>query len=283
MIKKAVIPAAGMGTRLRPLTLAMPKETLPVVDRPAIHHIMETLKYAGIEDVIVVSGYKKHALMDYFSAPEVEITKEMRSLDGLNFQFTTQSKAIGIADAIGRTKNLVGSETFVCIFGDTIIKPSTFLKEMVDEHENLKSVDKKIAATVGVIEVKNVERWGIVKLSGEKIGKCFKVLDMVEKPKKEEAPSNLAIAGCYIFEPVIFEAIEETLKRPPGAKGEYQITDSMRILLERGYSIYAIPLDVAHYDLGTLEDYISTFVELALKDEKFGPIIREKLKEKKIL
>jgi UTP--glucose-1-phosphate uridylyltransferase len=283
MIKKAVIPAAGMGTRLRPLTLAMPKETLPIVDRPAIHHIMETLKYAGIEDVIIVSGYKKHALMDYFSAPEIEITKEMRSLDGLNFQFTTQNRAIGIADAIGRTKNLIGNETFVCIFGDTIIKPSTFLKEMVDEHENLKKIDKKIAATIGVIKVKDVERWGIVKLSGEKIGKCFKVLDMVEKPKKEEAPSNLAIAGCYVFEPIIFEAIEETLKRPPGAKGEYQITDSMRILLERGYSVYAMPLDVAHYDLGTLEDYVCTFVELALKDEKFGPIIKERLKEKKII
>lgn len=283
MIRKAVIPAAGLGTRLRPLTLAMPKETLPIVDKPAIHHIMSSLKIAGIEDVIIVSGYKKHALMDYFSTPEAELTQETKELNGLNFLFTTQANAIGIADAIGRAKALVGNEPFVVIFGDTIIDPPTFLKEIIDEHTNVKTNDKKLAATVGVMNVEDVERWGIVKISDEKIGRCFKVLDMVEKPKKEEAPSNLAISGCYVFEPVIFEAIRETLKRPPGAKGEYQITDSMRILLKNGFSIFALPLGIAHYDLGTLEDYVATFVEFAFRHDKFGPIVKERLKKKNLL
>jgi UTP--glucose-1-phosphate uridylyltransferase len=283
MIRKAVIPAAGIGTRLRPLTLAMPKETLPIVDKPAIHHITSALKLAGIEDVIIVTGYKKHALMDYFSAPETELIQREKELDGLNFLFATQSKAIGIADAIGKAKSLVGNEPFVVVFGDTIITPPTYLKEMIDAHVNTRIYDKNLAATIGVMKVENVERWGIVKISDEKIGKCFRILDMVEKPKKEEAPSKLAISGCYVFEPVIFDAIRETLKRPPGAKGEYQITDSMKILLEKGFSIFALPLDVAHYDLGTLEDYVGTFVEFALRHDEFGPVVRERLKKKNLL
>jgi len=283
MIRKAVIPAGGAGKRLRPLTLAMPKETLPIVDKPAIHHITHSLKLAGIEDVIIVSGYKKHALMDYFSTPETEDNKEIKELDGLNFLFATQSNPIGIADAIGKAKALVGNEPFVVVFGDTIIMPPTYLKEMIDAHVNARIHDKNLVATIGMMKVKTTERWGILKISDKKIGNCFKVLDMVEKPKTEEAPSNWAIAGVYVFEPPIFDAIRETLSRPPGAREEYQITDSMKILLEKGFSIVALPLEIAHYDLGTIEDYASTFVEFALKNEKLGPIIRKKLKEKNLL
>jgi UTP--glucose-1-phosphate uridylyltransferase len=283
MIRKAVIPAAGKGLRLRPLTLAMPKETLPIVDKPAIHHIIHSLKLAGIEDVIIVSGYKKHALMDYFSSPESD-GEGISDLNGLNFMFTTQSDAIGVADAIGKAKSLVGNEPFVVVFGDTIITPPTYLKEMIDAHTNVRIQDKDIAATIGIMKVEDVERWGIVDVSdSDKIGDCFKVLDMIEKPSKKDAPSNWAISGCYVFEPVIFDAIRETLKRPPGAKGEYQITDAMKVLVEKGFSIYAMPLQIGHYDLGTIEDYATTFVEFALKDEKLGPKIRERLKKKKLL
>jgi UTP--glucose-1-phosphate uridylyltransferase len=169
------------------------------------------------------------------------------------------------------------------IFGDTIITPSSYLKEMIDAHLNAKTKENKLAATIGIMKVENVERWGIVKLSEEKIGKCFRVLDLIEKPKKEEAPSKWAISGCYIFEPCIFDAIKETLKNPPGAKGEYQITDSMKILLKHGFSILALPLDIAHYDLGTIEDYVTTFVEFALMDEKFRQIILKRLKERKLI
>jgi UTP--glucose-1-phosphate uridylyltransferase len=278
---KAVIPAAGRGTRLRPLTLAMPKETLPIVDRPAIHLITRSLKLAGIRDVVIVSGYKKHALMDYFSSPE---DSELSELDGLNISFATQSKPIGIADAIGRAEPLIGNEPFAVIFGDTIIEPPTYLKDMINAHLHIKKQDKKLAATFGVMKVENVERWGIVKLSeDEEINGCFRVVDLVEKPKREEAPSNWAISGCYIFEPVIFDAIRETLRRPPGAKGEYQITDAMKILIEKGYSIFCMPLEIAHYDLGTPEDYVATFVEFALRHEKFGPLVRERLKKKNLL
>jgi UTP--glucose-1-phosphate uridylyltransferase len=282
MIRKAVIPAAGKGKRLRPLTLAMPKETLPIVDKPAIHYITRSLKLAGIEDVIIVSGYKKHALMDYFSAPESE-NESIKELDGLNFLFTTQPNPIGTADAIGKAKTLVGNEPFVVIFGDTIIEPASYLRELINSHVTTRIYDKNLAATIGIVKVEDVERWGIVKISEQKIGKCFKVLDLIEKPKKEQAPSNWAIAGCYIFEPVIFDAIRETLRKPPGVGGEYQITDSMKILIEKGFSIFALPLDIARFDLGTIEDYVSTFVEFALKNEKLGPIIRKKLEEKKIL
>lgn len=282
MIRKAVIPAAGKGRRLRPLTLAMPKETLPIVDKPAIHHITHSLKLAGIEDVIIVTGYKKHALMDYFSVPDSE-NEGVKELDGLNFLFTTQSNPIGIADAIGRAKSLVGNEPFVVIFGDTIIEPPTYLKKMIDAHVNTRIYDKDLVATIGVMEVENVERWGMVKLSDEKIGSCVKILDLIEKPKKEEAPSKWAIAGCYVFEPMIFDAIREILRGPPGAKGEYQITDAMKKLIEKGFSVFALPLKIAHYDLGTIEDYAATFVEFALRHEKLGSIIRERLKQKKIL
>jgi len=283
MIRKAVIPAAGKGIRLRPLTLAMPKETLPIVDKPAIHHITHSLKLAGIEDVIIVSGYKKHALMDYFSSPESEVAHGMKELDGLNFLFTTQNQPIGIADAIGRSKSLVGNEPFVVVFGDTIITPPTYLKEMIDAHVNTRIHDKKLVATIGMMKVKTTERWGILKISDKKIGNCFKVLDMIEKPRKDEAPSDWAIAGVYVFEPAIFDAIRETLTKPPGANGEYQITDSMKVLMERGFSVFALPLQVAHYDLGTIEDYVSTFVEFTLKNDKFGPIIRQTLKNKNLL
>jgi len=284
MIRKAVIPAAGKGMRLRPLTLAMPKETLPIVDKPAIHHITHSLKLAGIEDVIIVSGYKKHALMDYFSFPDTEFNEWTRELNGLNFLFTTQRNSIGIADAIGRAKSLVGNEPFVVVFGDTIITPPTYLKKMINAHMSVQTHDKNLAATVGIMKAGDVERWGIVKISNsKKIGNCFKVLDLVEKPMKEDAPSNWAISGCYVFEPVIFEAIRETLKRPPGAKGEYQITDSMKILLEKGFSVYATPLEIGHYDLGTIEDYVTTFVEFAMRNETLGPIIKKRLKDKKLL
>jgi len=283
MIRKAVIPAAGKGTRLRPLTLAMPKETLPIVDKPAIHHITNSLKLAGIEDVIIVSGYKKHALMDYFSSPDSEFNEETKELNGLNFLFTTQRNSIGIADAIGRAKSLVGNEPFVVVFGDTIITPPTYLKKMINAHTSVRVHDKNLAATVGIMKVEDVERWGIVKISdSNKIDDCFRILDLIEKPKKNEAPSNWAVSGCYVFEPVIFEAIRETLKRPPGAKGEYQITDSMKILIEKGFSVYAMPLEIGHYDLGTIEDYVVTFIEFALKHKSYGPIIKKMLKDKKI-
>jgi UTP--glucose-1-phosphate uridylyltransferase len=280
MIRKAVIPAAGAGMRLRPLTLAMPKETLPIVDKPAIHHIISSLKMAGISDVIIVSGYKKHALMDYFSTPN----SDLKDLEGLNFLFTTQSEAKGIADAIQRAKSLVGNEPFVVIFGDTIITPPTYLKNMIDAHNNLKKHEKNLAATIGVIKVKDVERWGIVKFSEDNvIDNCFKVLDLVEKPKAGTAPSNWAISGCYVFEPIIFDAIEETLKRPPGVRGEFQITDSMKILLERNCPIFCTPLEVGHFDLGTIEDYVCTFVEFALRHDQYGPIVREMIKDKKLI
>jgi UTP--glucose-1-phosphate uridylyltransferase len=155
---------------------------------------------------------------------------------------------------------------------------------MIDAHTNVRIHDKNTAATIGIMKVEDVERWGIVDVSGSnKIDDCFKVLDMIEKPSKKDAPSNWAISGCYVFEPTIFDAIRETLKRPPGAKGEYQITDAMKVLIEKGFSIYAMPLQVGHYDLGTIEDYATTFVEFALKDEKLGPKIRERLKKKKLL
>lgn len=282
MIRKAVIPAAGQGLRLRPLTLAMPKETLPIVDKPAIHHITHSLKLAGIEDVIIVSGYKKHALMDYFSSPESEESESTKELNGLNFLFTTQNKSIGIADAIGRAKCLVGNEPFVVVFGDTIITPPTYLRDMINAHVNARIQDKNVVATIGMIKVKDPERWGMLKLSDSKIGETVKILDMIEKPTKEQSPSEWAIAGCYVFEPPIFDAIRETLMKPPGAKGEYQITDAMKILLEKGFSIFGLPLNVAHHDLGTLEDYVSTFVEFALRSDKYGPMIREKMKAKNL-
>jgi len=284
VIRKAVIPAAGKGIRLRPLTLAMPKETLPIVDKPAIHHIIYSLKLAGIEDVIIVSGYKKHALMDYFSSPDSELNEGIKELNGLNFLFTTQNKSIGIADAIGRAKSLVGDEPFVVVFGDTIITPPTYLKDMINAHTTIRDHDKNLAVTVGIMRVKNVERWGIVKTSeSEKIANCYKILDLIEKPKKDKAPSNWAVSGCYVFEPIIFDAIKETLKRPPGAKGEYQITDSIRILIEKGLSVFAMPLEIGHYDLGTIEDYVATFVEFALKDSRFSSIIKKRLKKKNLL
>jgi UTP--glucose-1-phosphate uridylyltransferase len=283
VIRKAVIPAAGKGQRLRPLTLAMPKETLPIVDKPAIHHIINSLKLAGIEDVIIVTGYKKHALMDYFSTPESELDEDTMELNGLNFMFTTQREAIGIADAIGRAKSLVGNEPFIVVFGDTIITPPTYLTDMISAHMKIKEKNKKLASTVGIMKVEDVERWGIVKISEkEKIEGCYKVLDLIEKPKREIAPSNWAISGCYVFEPEIFDAIDKTLSKSRGANNEYQITDAMKILLEMGLSIFAKPLDIAHYDLGTMEDYVATFVEFALRDNKFGPIVRDRLKKKKL-
>ena len=153
---------------------------------------------------------------------------------------------------------------------------------MINAHVNARIQDKNIVATIGMMKVKDPERWGMLKLSDFKIGDSVKVLDMIEKPKKGESPSDWAIAGCYVFEPDIFDAIRDTLMKPPGAKGEYQITDAMRIMLEKGLSIFALPLNVCHHDLGTIEDYVTTFVEFALRNEKYGPVIRERMKSKNL-
>ncbi len=278
MIKYGVLLAAGKGTRLRPLTLAIPKEALPVVDKPAIHHIASTMKSAGIERIILVTGYKKHAMMDYFTHPIDELHDEhkkvMNELDGLEIIYTTQQHQRGIADAVNTAKPIVNGNPFVVVFGDTLITPETYLKKLIEKHTENKRKDPKTVATIGVMEVENVERFGIIKHDKE-----FKVSDMIEKPKKEEAPSNLAACGAYVFEPEIFYAINKIMGMSPGVKNEYQITDAIKALINDNYSVYAVPIQGEYLDIGTIKDYVCAFVRMAMAHPEYGEAIKKIVKK----
>ena len=246
MIKLAIIPAAGKGTRLRPLTTAIPKEMLHVAGKPVIEYVIENVRDAGIEDVIVVTGYQKHAILDYLGSG---------SKLGVKIAYAVQDELSGLAHAVYSARHIVKDNSFLVMLGDNILRPKSFVKDLINFH-----IKSKSTATIGVLEVEDVSRYGIVKINPE-----GKVLDLVEKPNPEQAPSNLAIAGIYVFEPIIFNAIEKT---KPGAKNEYQLTDSIKILLQEGYPVYALKLNGIHIDCGTIEDLVKAN-EILMNNEEF--------------
>ncbi len=281
-IRKAVFPAAGLGTRFLPATKASPKEMLPLVDKPLIQYVIEESVASGIESILIITGRDKSAIENHFDISfELEQLLKERGKDAMfeqvraisdiaQISYTRQKQALGLGHAIYQAKDFVGNEPFAALLADDIVdaeKPA--LQQMVEVYEKY---DAPVIATMQV-EGEDISRFGVID-ADEVEPNVFKIKDMVEKPAYKDAPSDLAIIGRYIFTPDIFAAIEQTT---PGSGGEIQITDAMRILL-KSRPFYAVKLDGKRHDAGDKLGFLIATVELALKREDLGSEFRDYLK-----
>lgn len=228
---KGLIPAAGIGTRMKPYTNAIPKELLPVDGVAVIEHVIEAFKLAGIIDISVVVGWKKNAILDYLGSG-----KRL----GVNLTYVVQDERLGLADAILAGENVIKDESFAIVLGDNFFYPKTFLLDLKKFH-----MDNKADVTLGVVDVEDTTRHGILEFKGDK------VVNVIEKPKPEDAPSRKGAAGIYIVSYEIFDAIH---KIKPGYNNEYQLGDAIKVLIDRGRKVIYKNIDGYHIDVGTPED-----------------------------
>ena len=286
-IRKVVIPVAGAGTRLLPVTKSQPKEMLPVGRKPVVQYVVEEAEQAGLRHILFVTGKQKTSIEDHFD-PDVDLVRKLREAGKMDiaeelayqemdvdFFFVRQSAPAGLADAIGTSRHFVGEDTFVVSLGDSIIRSAeepSLLTRMMDYHRQ-----NAASCTVAVEEVapEDAHKYGIIKTAGDAL-ECVDVADMIEKPPPGEAPSNLAIAARYVFEPEIFDAIDRTI---PDRAGELQITDSIRVLLNQGRKIQCVKLREGEkrYDIGNFDTFFKSFLEFALNDDKYGYMLRQYL------
>lgn len=281
MVKKAILPAAGLGTRFLPATKASPKEMLPIVDKPMIQYAVEEAISCGIEDFIVITGKNKRAIEDHFdSAYELEeklrssgkkkLLDEINKLSHANFAYIRQRVAMGLGHAILCAKPFVRDEPFAVILSDDIIDPDChLLKEMIRVYNE---VDCPVIALEEVPKTE-VFKYGII--DGAKEGDIFKIRNLVEKPKPEEAPSNLAIIGRYILTPDIFRILE---KQKAGAGGEIQLTDALKELLKKR-TIYGYLIKGRRYDAGDKLGFLKATIDLGLKNPEVSEGLRDYIKE----
>jgi UTP--glucose-1-phosphate uridylyltransferase len=281
-IRKAVFPAAGLGTRFLPATKATPKEMLSLVDKPLIQYVVEEAVASGIESVIIVTGRGKSAIEDHFDISfelehllrergKEEELKEMRAISEMvSVSYVRQREALGLGHAILQSRDLVGDEPFAVMLGDDIVDAETpALRQMLDVYE------KYDAPVVGTMQVEGeaISRFGVIDADEISEG-VYRIKDMVEKPPLAEAPSDLAIIGRYILTPDIFPEIERTR---PGSGGEIQITDAMRQLLKKR-PFYAVRFQGTRYDAGDKLGFLVATVEFALKRPDLAPEFIEYLK-----
>lgn len=270
-VRKAIIPAAGLGTRFLPATKAQPKEMLPIVDKPTLQYIIEEAIESGIDEILIITGRNKKSIEDHFDkSVELELEleakgkykllDEVRNIsDMVNIHYIRQKEPRGLGHAIYCAKSFIGNEPFAVLLGDDIVysdKPC--LKQMLDAYESFPST------ILGVQEVapQDVDKYGIVE--GKKIeSRMYKVNGLVEKPSLEEAPSNVAVLGRYIISPTIFDILENT---PPGKGGEIQLTDALKVLAEQE-DVYAYNFKGRRYDVGDKQGFLQATVEFALRRE----------------
>lgn len=290
-IRKAVIPVAGLGTRLLPATKSQPKEMLPVGRKPAVQYVVEEMVEAGITQILLITGRQKSSIEDHFDR-ETELERRLVRTgaydlaEELNFFeedvalfYTRQSVQSGPADAIRLAADFVGDEPFLVAYGDTIItsqqRPS-LIQRMLEDH--LRSGARATLA-VETVRREEVQRYGIVQPTAgapPQPTAAFEIDDLIEKPEVATAPSTLAITPRYIFDRAIFDAIGRTL---PGRGGELWLTDSIAILLKQGDGVRCLPLGAGEkrYDIGNFETYFKAFIDFALADEQYGYMIRQYL------
>ena len=282
-ISKAVIPVAGYGTRLLPVTKSQPKEMLPIVDKPAVQYVVREAIDSGVESILFVTGRGKRAIEDYFDyAVELELElenkgkfdllQEVRDIgDMIRIFYVRQKLQRGLGDAIYQAKRFINDSPFAVLLADDIIDSSDpVLRQMIDLYRKRPG----IILAVTRIPQEEISQWGVIK--GKEIGKgTFKVEDMVEKPDPGEAPSDLAIIGRYILTPSIFEAIE---KVSPGKGGEIQLTDSIRSLLKKE-EIYAYEFQGTYYGVGDKIGFLKANVAYALKRKDIGDELKGFLKQ----
>ena len=282
-IRKAVFPAAGLGTRFLPATKASPKEMLPLVDKPLIQYSVEEAVASGIESILIVTGREKSSIENHFDISyelehtlqekgKTEFFEMVRAISEIcRISYTRQKQALGLGHAIYQAKDFSENEPFAVLLADDVVdaeKPA--LKQMIEVFE---TYNAPVIATMQ-IEGEAISRFGVIDAE-EVAPNVFKVKDMVEKPKFEDAPSNLAIIGRYILTPDVFDAIERTEK---GAGGEIQITDAMRLMLKEGKPFYAVRLEGNRHDAGDKLGFLIATVEFALKRADLGADFREYLK-----
>lgn len=282
MVKKAVIPAAGLGTRFLPATKASPKEMLPIIDTPTIQYVVQEAVDSGIEDILIISGKGKRAIEDHFDRnyelearlleKEDTMYQEVRHLaDMANIHFIRQKEINGLGDAIYYARHHTGTEPFAVLLGDTVIDsviPVT--QQLIDVYEQYQST----IIAVETVEKDKVSRYGIA--GGEKLSDTLMLINqLIEKPTIQQAPSNLAIAGRYILTPEIYKALENT---PAGKNNELQLTDALLNLL-KSENAYAQTIEGKRYDIGNKLDFLKTTVDFALKRNEFAKPFLAYLKE----
>ncbi len=283
---KAVIPAAGLGTRFLPATKAMPKEMLPVVDKPAIQYVVEEAAKAGIQDVLIILGRNKNNIANHFDAmPELEqnlrakgdddkLSKVERASELADVHMVRQGEPKGLGHAVLRAEAHVGDHPFAVLLGDDLIdERDPLLSTMLAEY------DKRGAAVIALMEVDpaQVHMYGVAEVEATDTDGVVKVTGLVEKPAREDAPSNLAIIGRYVLGPDVFPVLERT---EPGKGGEIQLTDALQELAgdpEKG--VYGVVFRGRRYDTGDKLDYIKAIVQLASDRDDLGPDLRPWLKD----
>lgn len=283
-IRKAVIPAAGFGTRFLPETKAMPKEMLPIVDKPTIQYIVEEIKASGIEQILIISGHAKRAIEDHFdSSPELEqhlyesgkmdLLKEVRQVASVKIHYTRQQYMRGLGDAILCAKEFMDGEPFGVIVGDDVVYNGSgepALKQLISQY------DKTGGTIIGcqLVRPEQVSSYGIINGTPTENPDLLKVKNMIEKPSIEEAPSRFAALGRYVITPEVFKILEQT---KPGKGGEIQLTDALRVMAKNG-NVYAYNFKGKRYDTGNKLGYLKATVEFALRRDDIGPEFRQYLK-----
>jgi UTP--glucose-1-phosphate uridylyltransferase len=285
-IEIAVVPVAGLGTRLLPATKSQPKEMLPVGRKPVVQYVTEELTRVGLKQMLFVTGPGKTSIENHFDL-NLELIQSLREagkeelLAELEFErapvryfFTRQRRLLGLGHAVSCAEAFVGDQPFVVALGDSIIgmnAQSDVVRRMMEVYAG-----RNAAAVIAFEEVPpaDVHRYGIA--APRESGAIFDIADLIEKPSREEAPSNLAIAARYVLSPAIFDALART---PPGAGGEIQLTDAIRLLLREGGRVVGVSLgpQERRYDIGNFDSYFRAFAEFALADPIYGPGLRQHL------
>jgi UTP--glucose-1-phosphate uridylyltransferase len=289
-IRKVVIPAAGFGTRFLPQTKAMPKEMLPIVDKPVIQYVVEEAVESGIKDVIIVTGSAKRAIEDHFDVPNSELLKNLK--DGgkedfvkaitklsemANFIYIRQKGPYGNGTPILSAEPAIEDESFAVLWGDEFIYSTPpRLKQMIEVHEKYGGI---VISGVRIEKKEDLKRYGIADITQVE-GNVYKINEIVEKPDPDKAPSNLATHGGYILPPEIFNALRT---QAPGKGGEIWLTDAINVLKNQGVPVYAVEIkDAKYYDTGNKLEYMKTVVELGLKHPDINGEFRQFLKELKL-
>lgn len=291
VITKAVIPAAGLGTRMLPLTKTQPKEMLPLANKPCIQYIIEELASVGVKQILIITGQKKRAIEDHFDKDmelnrslsvngHKDLLKELEYEDmDVQFFYTRQSVAAGLGDAIKHAHDFINNEPFIIALGDSVItsqENKSLLERMIDVHE-----DNKSSFVLGTRQVplSDVNKYGIVKPKSDISQGILEIEDVIEKPSMQTTPSTLAFTARYIMPANIMDVLERTR---PGKGGEIQLTDAIRLLVKEGAKGYAVTLTKKEkrYDIGNMYSYYEAFMDFSLNDDKYGYKLKQYIIDK---
>lgn len=287
-ITTAVIPVAGLGTRLLPATKSQPKEMLPVAKKPVVQYVVEELEANGVKQILFVTGRNKTSIEDHFDFDH-ELMRHLREMGkedllpeleyerlSVRFFYTRQRRQRGLGDAIHCARHWTDDRPFVVALGDSIVGLNASSRIVRRLTEIFLESSPGCVLAVEEVPLETVSHYGIVRAGGD--GEVFPILDLVEKPPPSEAPGNLAIAARYVFSPSIYEALDRTA---PDRGGEIQLTDAIRLLLAAGEEVIGVrlPPQERRYDIGNFESYFEAFLDFALSDPQLGPSLRKRMLE----